>query len=104
MNSTLQAEIVQMHFCQFQTHKVTSCKIPKASGRTYIFQRGFLVGLYSVPLMFERSKLCSKFSNLEIEKRIGQRVRSYYSYKLCLSQELRDTTLSYLSKDKEDKK
>ena len=32
-----------------------SCKIPKTSPRTYIFQRGFLVGLYSVPFMFERS-------------------------------------------------
>ena len=38
------------------------------------------------------------------EKRIGQRVRSYYSYKLLLLHELRDANLSYLSKDKEDKK
>ena len=29
-------------------------------------------------------------------------VRSYYSYKLRLSHELRDTNLSYLSKDKKD--
>ena len=34
--------------------KVTSCKIPKANPRTYIFQRGFLVGLYSVQFIFER--------------------------------------------------
>ena len=95
-----QAEIVQMNLCQFQIHKVTSCKIPKVSPRTYIFQGGFLVGLYSVPLMFERLN----FSNVEIEKRISQPVRSCYSYKLRLSHELRDTNLSYLSKDKEDKK
>ena len=29
-------------------------KIPKVSPRTYIFQWGFLVGLYSVPLIIER--------------------------------------------------
>ena len=29
-------------------------KIPKASQKNYIFQRGFLVGLYSVPLIIER--------------------------------------------------
>ena len=29
-------------------------------------------------------------------------VRSYYSYKLCLLHELRDTNLSYLSTDKKD--
>ena len=45
---------IEMNLRQFQIHKVTSCKILKASPRTYIFQRGFLVGLYSVPLMFKR--------------------------------------------------
>ena len=45
-----------------------------------------------------------EFSNVKIEKRISQRVRSYYSYKLLLLHELRDTNLFYLSKDKEDKK
>ena len=40
---------------------------------------------------------------MKIEKRISQQVRSYDSYKLRLLQELRDTNLSYLSKDKEDK-
>ena len=49
-----QVDIVQMNLRQYQVHKVTSCKIPKASPRTYIFQRGFLVGLYSVPPIFER--------------------------------------------------
>ena len=41
---------------------------------------------------------------MKIEKRISQRVSSYYSYKLRLLHELRDTKLSYLSKDKKDKK
>ena len=41
---------------------------------------------------------------MKIEKRISQRVSSYYSYKLRLWHELRDTKLSYLSKDKKDKK
>ena len=45
-----------------------------------------------------------EFSNVKIDKRISQRVRSYYSYKLRLLHELRDTNLSYLSKDKEYKK
>ena len=31
-----------------------------------------------------------EFSNLKIEKRISQRFRSYYSYKLRLLHELRD--------------
>ena len=48
-----QVEIVQMNLRQYQIHKGT-CKIPKASPRTYIFQRGFLVGLYYVPLIFKR--------------------------------------------------
>ena len=75
-----QVDIVQMNLLQYQVHKVTSCKIPKASPRTYIFQRGFLVGLHSVPLLFKRLI----FSSLKIEKRISQRARSYYSYKLRL--------------------
>ena len=41
---------------------------------------------------------------MKIEKRISQRVRSYYSYKLHLLHELRDMNLSSLSKDKECKK
>ena len=49
-----QVEIVQMILRQYQTHKVTPCKIPKASPRTYVFQRGFLSGLCSVPLIFKR--------------------------------------------------
>ena len=49
-----QIEIVQMNLHQYQIHKVISCKIPKASLSTYIFQRGFLMRLYSVPLIFER--------------------------------------------------
>ena len=45
---------MQMNLRQYQTEKVTWCKIPKASPRTLIFLRGFLVGLYSVPLVFKR--------------------------------------------------
>ena len=45
-----------------------------------------------------------EFSNVKIEKRISQRVRSYYSYKLRLLHELRDKNFSHLSKDKENKK
>ena len=45
------------------------------------------------------------FEHLNFEMwRISQRVRSYYSYKLRLLRELRDTNLYYLSKDKENKK
>ena len=47
-------ENVQMNLRQYQIHKVTLCKIPKASPRAYIFQRRFLVGLYFVLLIFER--------------------------------------------------
>ena len=54
LNSKHQVEIVQMNLRQYQIHKVTSRKIAKASPRTYIFQRGFLVSIYSVPLIFER--------------------------------------------------
>ena len=63
---------------------------------TCIFQRGFLVGLYSVPLILEFAKI----ENAKIEKRITQRVRSYYSYKMRLWHKLRVTNLSYLSKNK----
>ena len=49
-----QAEIAQMNLRQYQIYKVTSCKILKTSPRNYIFQSGFLVGLYSVLFIFER--------------------------------------------------
>ena len=39
-----------------------------------------------------------------LRKQLGQRVRSYHSYKLRLLHELRDKNFSYLSKDKKDKK
>ena len=41
---------------------------------------------------------------MKIEKRISQRVRSYYSCKLRLLHELRDPNLYYLSKDKKNTK
>ena len=43
-----------------------------------------------------------EFLNVNIEKRISQQVRDYYSYKLHLLHKLRDTNLSYLSKDEND--
>ena len=49
-----QIENVRMNLRQYQVPKATRCKISKVSPRTYIFQREFLVGLYSVPLIFER--------------------------------------------------
>ena len=54
LNLMRQVEIVQMNLRQYQIHKVTSCKIPKPSPRTYIFQSEFLVLLYSALLIFER--------------------------------------------------
>ena len=45
-----------------------------------------------------------EFSNVKIEKRMSQWVKGYYSYKSLLLHELRDANLSYLSKDKEDKR
>ena len=41
-----------------------------------------------------------QFSNVNIKKRISQQARNYYTYKLRLLHKLKDTNLSYLSKDK----
>ena len=87
LNSMRQVEHVPMNLRQYQIHKVTQCKIPKANRRTYIFQRRFLVDLYSVPLIFERVN----FQMWRLRKELGQRVRIYYSHKLRLLPELRDT-------------
>ena len=57
----------------------------------YIFQRGFLVGLYFVLLIFERLN----FQMWRLRKEL---------VKLRLLRELTDTNLSYLSKYEEDKK
>ena len=54
-------------------NKVTQCKIPKASPRNYIFQRGFLVGLYSIRCAaFIRA---FEFLNLKIEKELASKLR-----------------------------
>ena len=81
-----QVAIVQMILRQYQIHKATSCKTPKTSPRTYIGLSRF------------------EFLNVKIKKKISQRVKSYYSYKSRLLHQLKDTNLSYLSEDKEDKK
>ena len=87
-----------MNLRQYQIHKVTSCKTPKTSP---IY---FSKGIFSELIFCAPYNRTLEFSNVKIEKRISQRVRSYYSYKLRLLHELRDTNLSFLSKDKEDKK
>ena len=91
-----QVAIVQMILRQYQIHKATSCKTPKTSPRTYIgLSRFKFCGAYN--RTFE-------FLNVKIKKKISQRVKSYYSYKSRLLHQLKDTNLSYLSEDKEDKK
>ena len=42
-----------------------------------------------------------QFSNVNIKKRISQQARNYYTYKLRLLHKLKDTNLSYLSKEKQ---
>ena len=56
--------------------------------------------LYSVSLIFESLN----FQIRRLRKELGQRVGSLYSCKLRLLHKLRDTNLSYLSKDKKLKK
>ena len=42
-----------------------------------------------------------QFSNVNIKKRISQQARNYCTYKLRLLHKLKDTNLSYLSKEKQ---
>ena len=72
--------------------------ITKVSRRT--FSNGILSGLISCAAyirMFE-------YLNMNIEKRIKSTRGVTIHYKLCLLNKLRDKNLSYLSKDKKDKK
>ena len=64
----------------------------------FFFPKGIFSGLIFCAAYIQTFE----FSNVNIEKRISQRVRNYYSYKLHLLHELRDTNLSYLPKDKKD--
>ena len=53
----LRIRCAKLKICEWicvNIRRITWHKFPKASPRTYIFQRGFLVGLYSVPLIIER--------------------------------------------------
>ena len=62
----------------------------------------FSKGIFSGLIICDGYIRIFEFSNVRIEKRITQWVRSYYSHKLHLLHELRDANMSYLSKDKED--
>ena len=75
-----QVEIVQMNLRQYQIYKVTSYKIPKASPRTYIFQRLFSVGLYSVPLIFERLNFQMLRLRKELVNELGVSIRTSCDY------------------------
>ena len=74
-------------------------KNSESQPRNLYFSKGIFSGLVLCAAYIQTFE----FSNVKIEKRISQQVRSYDSYKLHLLKELRDTNLSYLSKDKEDK-
>ena len=68
----------------------------KASPRTYISQRTFLVGLYFVSHIFERLN----FRMWRLRKELGQWASHITVLKSCVyCVKLRDTYLSYLSKD-----
>ena len=85
-NLMRQVEIVQMNLRQYQIHKVTSCKIPKASPWTSFFQRGFLVGLYSVPLIFKRLNFQMCRLRKELVNELGVPILTSCVY--CTSQEI----------------
>ena len=83
---------------QYQIHNVVQNS--ESQPKDLYFSKGIFSGLIFCAAYVRTFE----FSNVKIEKRITQWVRSYYSYKLRLLQELRDTNLFCLSKDKEDKK
>ena len=59
-------ENMRMNLRQYQILKATLCKMSKVSPRTYIFQRGFLVDLYSVLLIFDRLNIQMWISRKEL--------------------------------------
>ena len=83
---------------QYQIHNVVQNS--ESQPKDLYFSKGIFSGLIFCAAYVRTFE----FSNVKIEKRITQWVGSYYSYKLRLLQELRDTNLFCLSKDKEDKK
>ena len=50
---------------------ITLRKIPKAIPRTYIFQSGFLVGLYSLPLIFKHLNFQMRRLRRELVNELG---------------------------------
>ena len=83
---------------QYQIHNVVQNS--ESQPKDLYFSKGIFSGL----IFCATYNRTFEFSNVKIEKRISQRVRSYYSYKLRLLHELRDKNFSHLSKDKENKK
>ena len=83
-------------FLQMWCAKLKMCKwiCVKASPRTYVSQRTFLVGLYFVPHIFERLN----FQMWRLKKELGQWA-SQITVAFIARVKLRDTNLSYLSKD-----
>ena len=85
--SELDVEIVRINLWQYQIHKVMSCKIRKTSPRTYIFQRGFLVGLHSVPLVLEHLNFQMWRLRKELVYQLGVAILTSCVY--CTSWEIR---------------
>ena len=96
-----QVENVRVNLHQYQVLKATYCKISKVSPRT--FQRVFLVGLYSVPLIFERLN----FQMRVLRKELGQQEELLFLQVALIEQFKRYEFILfiylYLLKDKKDK-
>ena len=103
----LRIRCVKLEMCEWicvniRYIKWRSVKFRKLAQRLVglIVVKGIFSGLYSVQLIFERLN----FQMWRLRKGLGKRVGSYYSYKLRLLYELKDTNLSYLSNVKKIKK
>ena len=89
-----QIENVRMNLRQYQVPKATRCKISKVSPRTYIFQREFLVGLYSVPLIFERLN----FQMWILRKELGQGEELLFLQVVLIEQVKRYEFISFIKR------
>ena len=89
-----QIENVRMNLRQYQVPKATRYKISKVSPRTYIFQREFLVGLYSVPLIFERLN----FQMWILRKELGQGEELLFLQVVLIEQVKRYEFISFIKK------